>query len=330
MIEIIQTSPFNTVQDLGRPGYRNVGVTTSGAMDPLALRIGNLLLGNHAADAAIEVQTFPFAIRFAEEIAFAVTGAVCGAKLDGLPVLAWSAKTAAAGQVLELGQPSAGARAYVCIGGGLGVDAVLGSRSTSLGGGFGGHGGRYLTAGDRLECGPRHGPPLPISGLAVVDPDVALADVFAAAEDGILPIRALPAGEHDLFGDDAERFWAQTWKISTKSDRTGYRLQGEPIQPMVLVEMRSHGVVAGVVQVPPGGEPIIQMSDANTAGGYPKIAGIIDADLWRLGQARIGSRIRFLRSTHAEALAAEMATARYLDDVCATAAMVKRALKALA
>ncbi len=90
--------------------------------------------------------------------------------------------------------------------------------------------------------------------------------------------------------------------------------------------MRSHGVIPGVVQVPPGGEPIIQMSDANTAGGYPKIAGVIESDLWRLGQARIGSRVRFVRATHAEARAIEQAVTHYVDNVRRTAAMVKRAL----
>lgn len=94
--------------------------------------------------------------------------------------------------------------------------------------------------------------------------------------------------------------------------------------------MRSHGVVPGVVQVPPGGEPIIQMSDANTAGGYPKVAGVIECDLWRLGQARIGSRLQFVRSTHAEARVVEQAVASYLEDIRQTSHMVKRALKAMA
>ncbi|EJZ22763.1 urea amidolyase [Rhizobium sp. Pop5] len=86
----------------------------------------------------------------------------------------------------------------------------------------------------------------------------------------------------------------------------------------------------GVIQVPPGGEPIVQMSDANTAGGYPKIAGVIECDLWRLGQARIGARLKFIRSTHAQARAVEQAVARYVDDVRETCGLVKRALKAMA
>jgi len=213
------------------------------------------------------------------------------------------------------------------------VDVTVGSLgdSTSLRGGFGGNAGRPLAKGDRIAVGEdAEIAMLPASGLAVVEPAVALRDVFPAPVDGALTIRALPAGEHDLFAGDGEAFWSQTWRISSRSDRTGYRLSGEPIKPTASIEMRSHGVVPGVIQVPPGGEPIVQMSDANTAGGYPKIAGVIECDLWRLGQARIGARLSFVRSTHAEARRVEQAVARYVDDVRQTCRMVKRALKAMA
>ena len=330
MIEIIQTGPFNTVQDLGRPGFRNIGVTTSGAMDPLALKIGNSLLGNETSAAGIEIQTYPFKLRFKKATAFVVTGADCGTSIDGRTVQPCCALSAEAGQVLELGQPRVGTRAYICIAGGIDVVAVMGSRSTSLRGAFGGNEGRFLFAGDVLHLGEVSVPlKLPPAGVAVVDPLYALADVYPPHEDGALVVRAIPAGEHSLFGADAERFWSQTWKISTQSDRTGYRLMGEPIKPETPVEMRSHGVVSGVVQVPPSGEPIIQMADANTAGGYPKIAGVIEADLWRLGQARIGSRLRFVRVMHAQAAEVERAVAAFIDDVRTTSRMVCGALQAM-
>lgn len=329
MIEIIKSGPFNTVQDLGRPGYRDIGVTASGAMDPLAVKVGNMLLGNEEGAAVIEVQTFPFQLRFASKGTFIITGADCRATLDRMELLPWCTYAAEAGQVLELGQPRNLTRAYVSILGGIDVPPVMGSRSTSLRGGFGGAGGRFLREGDVLDLCVAGESDLPENGLAVVDPQHALAEAFPLSADGELLIRAIPAGEHELFGQDAERFWEQTWKISSQSDRTGYRLSGDPIKPLEPVEMRSHGVVPGVIQVPPGGEPIVQMSDANTAGGYPKIAGVIEADLWRLGQARIGSRLRFVRTTHPEALAAERAITKYLDDVRTTSQMVKRALKAM-
>lgn len=329
MIEIADTGPLNTIQDLGRPGYRDIGVTVSGAMDPLALTIANLLVGNDAAAAAVELQTFPVRIRFHEKTAFSVTGGG-SATLDGQMLPPWWTQTAEAGQILDIGPVKAAARAYVAFGGGIDVAPVMGSRSTSLRGAFGGHDGRALRKGDVLRLGSPGACVLPAGGFGVVPPLRELASLFPVADNGALLIRALPAGEHDLFGPDAERFWAQEWKISAQSDRTGYRLSGNPLRLTEPVEMRSHGIVAGVVQVPPGGEPIVQMSDANTAGGYPKIAGILEADLWRLGQARTGTRLRFVCASHAEAKRLDRAIAAYIDDVATTAGQVGRALKAIA
>ncbi|MCX8997295.1 biotin-dependent carboxyltransferase family protein [Rhizobiaceae bacterium BDR2-2] len=329
MIEIVETGPLNTVQDLGRPGYRNIGVTASGAMDPLALTVGNLLAGNEPGMAGLEIQTFPFRVRFTAPGVFALTGADCRARLDGVDVAPWWAVAVAAGQVLELSPPLKEARAYLCPAGGVDVAPVMGSRSTSLRGGFGGVDGRFLAAGDRIDAGASAGCFVPEGGIGVVPPAISLKEAFPVAGDGALLIRALPAGEHDLFGADADRFWNQPWKISSRSDRTGYRLSGDPIRPVAPVEMRSHGVVPGVIQVPPAGEPIVQMSDANTAGGYPKIAGVVEADLWRLGQARIGSMLRFTPVTHAEARAAERAVAGYVADVRETLRLVRQSLVAM-
>ncbi|ATU94634.1 biotin-dependent carboxyltransferase family protein [Phyllobacterium zundukense] len=329
MIEIVDAGPLNTIQDLGRPGYRDIGVTASGAMDPLALKIANLLVGNDQGAAGIEVQTFPFRLRFRETTVFAVTGGA-NAKIEGVVLPPWWMQTGDAGQVLELLPSPVAARAYIAFAGGVDVPIVMGSRSTSLRGAFGGIDGRFLQKGDSLLLGESLATALPADGLGVVPPAIALAEFFPVAPDSTLLIRALPAGEYDLFGADGERFWSQSWKISSQSDRTGYRLSGEPVRPTESVEMRSYGIVPGVVQVPPGGEPIVQMSDANTAGGYPKIAGVLDADLWRLGQARIGSRLRFVRSSHAEARTLDKAVAAYVDDVRNTSQMVGRALKTMA
>jgi biotin-dependent carboxylase-like uncharacterized protein len=326
VIAVIHTGPLNTVQDLGRPGFRNIGVTASGAMDPVALTIGNLLIGNSEGAAAIEVQTFPFRLRFEQSTVFSITGADCGARLDDKALPPFWAHAASTGQVLELSTPMQFCRAYICLAGGIDVTPLMGSRSTSLRGAFGGFEGRFLAAGDRLPLGQGADSGLPAAGIGVVPPHIALAEYFPMCADGDLLLRAIPAGEHALFGADAERFWSQSWKISSQSDRTGYRLSGDPIKPMVPVEMRSHGLVPGVVQVPPAGEPIIQMSDANTAGGYPKIAGIIEVDLWRLGQARIGSRIRFVQSDVREALAAERALKAYIADIFRTGPQVLDAL----
>ncbi|MBP2236452.1 biotin-dependent carboxylase-like uncharacterized protein [Sinorhizobium kostiense] len=329
MIEVLQTGPLNTVQDLGRFGFRNAGVTSSGAMDRLALMVGNLLVGNDEGEAVVEVQTFPFRLRFERDMTVAITGADCDARVDGRRLPPWWALPVSSGQVLELEAPRRSARAYLSFAGGIDVEPVMGSRSTSLRGGFGGLEGRFLAANDRLAIGGALACAVPPGGFGALPPAAALAEHFPASEDGTLLVRAIPAGEYVLFGAEAERFWSQTWKISSQSDRTGYRLSGEPIRLASPVELRSHGVVPGVVQMPPSGEPIIQMSDANTAGGYPKIAGVIDVDLWRLGQARIGSRIRFVQSSVAEARGAERAVQAYLDDIRRTLPMLTQALAAM-
>jgi allophanate hydrolase subunit 2 len=122
---------------------------------------------------------------------------------------------------------------------------------------------------------------------------------------GLPAVRALPAAEHDAFTPDAlARFWDEAWKITPHSDRYGYRLAGPGLETRAPLELRSHGIVPGVVQVPHGGQPIVQMCDGQPSGGYPKIATVIEPDLWRLGQMPIGTRFRFVRVDWDGAMAA--------------------------
>ncbi len=312
MIEIERTGALNTVQDLGRSGYRHLGVSVSGAMDALALRAGNTLLGNDENAAAIEVQVFPLRVHFHQATNIALTGADCRAQLDNQPLPPWWSCRVEKGQVLEMRYPRSGARGYLCVAGGIDVPEVLGSRSTALRGSFGGVDGRPLAVGDKLAQGTPSGTVLPDGGLGIEPPGVALRAVFDAAKQGVVPVRAIPSGEYELFAADHDRFWGQAWKISMQSNRTGYRLSGEPIRPSCTVEMRSYGLIPGIVQVPPAGEPIIQLSDANTAGGYPKIACVIEEDLWRLGQLQAGQSIQLVHSDAKQAILARQATERWL------------------
>ncbi len=322
MIEILTSHAFNTIQDRGRFGARRLGVSTSGVMDPLALAAGNLMLGNAEDAAAIEVQTFPFRLRFTATTRFAVTGADCSARLaDRALPPCWCGR-AAAGDVLALGMPKRGSRAYVAVPGGIAVPPVLGSRSTHLRAGFGGHEGRAIAAGDRLAVGADDGIEAPRADFGVMPADVAIP--AEPLEPTSLAIRVLRAGEYDFFPAEMQRlFWETPWRISLQSDRTGYRLAGAKLLLPRPVEMRSHGVVSGVVQVPPAGEPIIQMSDANTAGGYPKMAAVIEADLWRLGQAGPGTLIRFVDVSYRDAVAAMEPVAAYVARIARTAALYR-------
>lgn len=313
MIEIEQSGALNTVQDLGRTTWRQLGVSVSGAMDALALRAGNLLLGNDENAAAIEVQMFPFRVRFLRDSCIALTGADCRAQLDGIALPPWWGCRVRSGQLLELRYPRGGARGYLCVAGGIDVPEVMGSRSTALRGSFGGFAGRQLQRGDRLPLGVTSALALPVTGIGIVPPSVALASVFPLNRNGHIQLRAIPAGEYALFAADHERFWQQSWQVSRQSNRTGYRLSGEPIQPSQRVEMRSYGLIPGIVQVPPAGEPIIQLSDANTAGGYLKIACVIEEDLWQLGQLQPGQSLQLVRSDAREALAIKQAVDKWLN-----------------
>jgi biotin-dependent carboxylase-like uncharacterized protein len=318
VIEVLSTLPLNTVQDLGRFGSRHYGVSTCGVMDPVAFVVGNVLLGNPDNAAAIEVQTFPFVVRFLADTSFAVTGADTAATLDEREVPPWWSSTAQRGQTLTLRPPASGARAYLALSGGIDVPVILGSRSTHLRSEFGGYSDRSLEQGDVLRTldGEAHPAPWKSGDLGVVPPAFALPSRSAKASDKVLPVRVLRAGEYDLFSAMVqERFWATDWRIMHQSDRGGYRLSGQPLKLAAPVELRSYGLVSGIVQVPPSGEPIIQMSDANTAGGYPKIATVIEADLWRLGQARLGSYIRFEDVTYEHAVDAMAPVTAYLAKV---------------
>lgn len=322
-LEVLTPGLLNTVQDLGRFGFRRFGVGTAGAMDTVALRIGNVLLHNSEDAAGIEIQVFPFALRIAADMDIAVTGADCQARLDDIVLPPWWTTRARGGQTLRLDLPTVGARSYVTVAGGIDVPVVLESHSTNLRGGFGGQQGRALLSGDILPVCPleQGQPERPLISLGAVPPGLILPaanqDAPPAAELGAeLTVRVLRAGEYDRFDDASQRrLWTTAWRITSQSDRVAFRLSGPGLTLLEPIEMRSHGVMPGVVQVPPAGEPIIQMSDANTAGGYPKIAGVIEADLWRLGQARMGSQIRFVEVSYADAVAALDEIRRYLDDV---------------
>ncbi|MFM0061925.1 5-oxoprolinase subunit C family protein [Paraburkholderia aspalathi] len=312
MIEILSSSALATVQDQGREGYLRYGVGTAGAMDRLALAVGNLLLGNPDDAAGIEIPMFPFRIRFLEDLSFAITGADCSARLGDRPVLPWWTVHAKQGDVLTIGVPTSGTRCYLSLAGGVDVPVVLGSRSTQLRGQFGGFNGRQLQKGDVVKAVGLAERVVPqdavlAAGFGTVPPEYSLPAPLSlsAADAGETVVRVLPAAEYDCYEPESlEAFWRDGWKVTPQSDRYGYRLAGPTLVATHAIEKRSHGIVPGVIQVPHSGQPIIQLRDAQPSGGYPKIGTVIEADLWRLAQARIGTKIRFAQTTYAEAVTA--------------------------
>lgn len=322
MITILSSSALATIQDGGRIGFYRDGVGTSGAMDLVALATGNALLGNDRDAAGLELPLFPFSCRFDSDLDVAVTGADCTARLDDQVLPANWAFRARMGQVLTLSAPKVGCRAYLCIGGGIDVSPVLGSRSTQLRGQFGGLDGRMLQKGDRLVA-LRTGSLLPEGGLGASPAKGAPG----REDDNIALVRVLPAAEYGYFTEDSQlAFWSADWTVTPQSNRAGYRLAGPELRLRATLELRSHGVVPGVIQVPSGGAPIIQLADAATMGGYPKIGTVIEADLWRLGQARPGSKLRFQQVAYGDAVEAKTQLEAYLTHLEAYAARVRGAI----
>lgn len=322
MIEVLSTGAVNSVQDLGRPGYLDAGVGWSGAMDGPALAAANLMIGNAANAAGIEVSLFPFRLRFLRDTAFAVTGAECTVTLGERTLPGWWAETAREGETLTLGLPLSGARACLAFRGGIDVAPVLGSRATDLKSGFGGFDGRGLIRGDRLallQGGPAS---LPVGGFGM-DP----ADLRGGTRpgDGPIALRVLPSAEYPLFTDAARRtFFATEWIVGNEANRLGYRLNGPALALTEKLELFSHGIMPGTVQVPPSGLPIVQLAEANTCGGYPKIANVIEADLWRLAQAPVGAALSFVEIDRQEAVAAIVRERRALADIAALAALARK------
>ncbi|MFV0335083.1 MAG: biotin-dependent carboxyltransferase family protein [Tropicimonas sp.] len=313
MIEVLSILPLATVQDLGRDGHWFEGLGRAGAMDALAHRVANLLLGNEENAAALEIPLTPARFRFTERTAFALAGAACGARLDGRALPRVWAGGAEAGQVLDLGRMEGGARVCLALRGGIDVPEVLGSRSTQLREAFGGFHGRFLMAGDRIGQGSGTGAPQREMSLS-------LPPLRAPGEEAIT-LRALPSAEHDSFAGAARRaFWSAPYRVTPRCNRQGYRLEGAALERREEGELRSHGIVPGIVQVPGGGQPIVQLADCATMGGYPKIAAIIESDLWRIAQARPGDLLRFRKVTLAEAADAEAEQAAWFDGLRATLA----------
>ena len=316
-LRILRPGLLTTVQDLGRYGYQQDGILVSGAMDALALRVANLLVGNAETAAGLEITLLGPRIRFEADHLLALTGAQLAPTLNGRPVGQNRAVWVAAGTELAFGPARAGCRAYLAVAGGAAVPLVLGSRSTYLRAGFGGHEGRALRAGDELAVGE----PSDLSARLLqrlVGPDATSAASHAAAgtvASGFTPgpdlcpvpaaqpgLRAVRGPEYVQFSPASQHaFWAEPFTITAEADRMGYRLSGPPLQRLAETELLSSAVTFGTVQVPAGGQPIVLLADHQTTGGYPRIAQIVSADFSGLAQARPGQPLRFREVSLAEA-----------------------------
>jgi antagonist of KipI len=277
---------LTTVQDLGREGFGPMGVSASGAADPIALRLGNRLLGNADGTAGLEMTLLGGTFLFPQGAVVAMTGSDFAATLDGVRVELWASVKISPGQTLRLGHTHSGARCYLSVQGGIAVEPFLGSASTHVLSGLGGFAGRALRKGDVLDIGPTTGP-------------FRKRKLAQWAREALAPrkvLRATPGPQADWFPESSQQvLYTRTYRVAEESNRMGLRLEGTPIPTSSGGAMITEGVSLGAIQVPDGGPPIILFVEQQTTGGYPKIANVISADLASVGQLRPRDEIRFAR-----------------------------------
>jgi antagonist of KipI len=277
-LSILRPGLFTTVQDLGRWGLQSRGVPVSGAMDWYSHRLANALLKNDSTMATLEVTLMGPHVRFDAGRAFAVAGAAFDLTLDDVPVEMNTAIEARRGAVLKFGPRRYGARAYIAVKRGVDVPEVLGSRSTHALTGMGGYQGRALRTGDTIRIGGWSDGPGPTK--AITSRPLPLSGSYAR-------LRMIPADQRL-----AAHLVEQRFHVSTRSDRMGYRLEGQPIDA-APGEMVSVAIPTGAIQVPPTGQPILLMNDHATTGGYAIAGTVITADLPLAGQLAPGDWIEF-------------------------------------
>jgi antagonist of KipI len=278
-IEVLEPGLFTTVQDLGRPGYGPMGVSASGAADAVSLRVGNLLVGNHEGAAALEMTLSGGTFAFPQGGVVALTGSGMSA---ALPL--WTVCTLEPGDVLRCGVSVSGARGYLCVRGGISVPQFLGSASTHVLTGLGGH---IVASGDVLIVGDEAA-----GRMREVNPGALLR---------LSPrkvIRATDGPQSDWF---AAGFFAGEYHVTEEANRMGLRLGGATFNMDRPGKMLSEGVALGAVQIAAGGQPIIMFVEQQTTGGYPKIANVIAADMHSVGQLRPRDEVRFVRVSLEEA-----------------------------
>lgn len=309
-IHVRRPGLLTTVQDLGRWGHQAAGVPVAGPMDSLSHRLANLLVGNESDAATLEVTLIGPDLEFGTAAMIAVCGADFDITANGQAVPSGVSLRVEAGTKLLFGRRRAGARAYLAVAGGIQVPLVLGSRATHLVSHMGGHRGRPLAAGDQLAI---------LSGRD--DRAVRRGAGLTLPASQRARLRVLPGPQAEWFAEAAmATLTSVSFRVTPRSNRMGYRLEGPPLPRRRHEEPISEPLAFGALQVPSAGEPILLMADRQTAGGYPKLASVITADLPLAGQLSPGDFVEFALCSRQEAAAALIARERPLLRVTGLAA----------
>ena len=286
---------LTTVQDSGRFHYQQYGVMASGAMDQVAMRIANILVGNPRDTAVLEMTVMGASMEFDQTNIVAITGADMHPTIDGRPVPMYAAVLVQRGETLTLGTCQQGMRTYVAFAGGLEIPIVMGRQSTLLRAGFGGYQGRKLKAGDEIAF------TRPVQTLPKWELRSVGIEVLVSKE---VSVHVLLGPQDDHFTDEGlKTFLSSPYTIRNESDRMGYRLSGPQLHHRNGANIVTDGIAFGSIQVPSDGQPIIMMADRQCTGGYTKIATVISADLPVLAQCRPGTVVHFQTTTIEDAQA---------------------------
>ncbi len=282
-LTVIGPGLFTTIQDKGRFGYRAFGVPVSGSMDMESYRMANELVGNPANSPALEMTLSGGSYRFDSEAIIAVTGASAPVVLAETKVQMNTTIRVNPGEVLSIGAVTRGARLYLAIRGDWELEKVMSSYSTYTMGNFGGMNGRSLQNGDILVWNDLQ------ATFRETEVDKSRIRYFSSK----VSIKIMKGPEWDLLSSETQQqLLSSKFEVDSKSNRMGIRLKGERLRVSDL-QMVSSPVLPGIIQLPPNGHPIILMNDGQTIGGYPRIAKVLDEELWRLGQVKSGDVIRF-------------------------------------
>ncbi|MGI8314801.1 biotin-dependent carboxyltransferase family protein [Halobacillus mangrovi] len=302
MIHVVKAGLLTTIQDLGRYGNQKHGVIASGVMDSESHRIANLLVGNSPDLATIEITLMGPVLEFQEDALISICGGSLSPMIDGESVPMWRPILVKKESELRFGNPKQGFRAYLAVSGGFDVPLVMESRSTYLRAGIGGFKGRALEKGDELRLNP---PKDSVTNLfeglrqktgknSYAIPNWFVAHEFTPVIQSGETIRITEGREFDQFSKESQKaLIEESFKIDSKSDRMGYRLNGPRLERKDDRDMISEAVAFGTIQVPSEGNPIILLADRQTTGGYPKIAQVASIDLPKVAQMKPGEHIHF-------------------------------------
>ena len=295
-MKVVRAGLFDTVQDLGRIGFMELGMPTAGAMDRLALTLANALVGNPAGTAGLEIGVMgPDLEVEADSVRIALVGPLSPTLIDGSdapprPLDSDRTHLLKRGQVLRVGMVEGSNTAYLAIAGGLALPPFMGSLSTYTRAGIGGFEGRKLAAGDVLPLKLDQAPP---------GDDLRIATPF---DYGSGPIRVVWGPQDDYFSARGRKTFVEAeYLVSKEADRMGIRFDGPTIEHSKGADIISDGIGPGAIQVPGAGLPIVLLGDRQTVGGYSKIATVASVDLPRLGRLLPGQKVRFSAVTVEEA-----------------------------